>query len=76
MVIKGMSIEAIAYVLEVRPVTISNWLFRAAKQCEKVNEDLMKDLNVSKVEMDKLWVIVKKKLHQEQKLKMTEHGCG
>ena len=76
MVIKGMSIEAIADVLEVGPATVSNWLFRAAKQCEKVNEDLMKDLNVSKVEMDELWVIVKKKLRQEQKLKMTEHGCG
>ena len=61
MVIKGMSIEAIADVLEVEPATV--------KQCEKVNKDLMKDLNVSKVEMD-VWVIVKKKL------KMTEHGCG
>ena len=60
MVMKGMSIEALADVLEVRPVTISNWLFRAAKQCEKVNEDLMKHLNVSKVEIDELWVIVKK----------------
>jgi len=64
MVIKGMSIEAIADVLEVKPATVSNWLFRAAKQCEKVNEALMKDLNVSKVEMDELWVIVKKKLRQ------------
>ena len=56
-----MSIEAIADVFEVGPATISNRLFRAAKQCEKVNEDLMNDLNVSKVEMDELWVIVKKK---------------
>ena len=46
MVIKGMSIEAIADVLEVGPATVSSWLFRVAKQCEKVNEDLMKDLNV------------------------------
>jgi hypothetical protein len=37
-------------VLEVQPVTVNNWLFRAAKQCELVNEELMKDLNVSKVE--------------------------
>ena len=48
----------------------------AAKQCEKVNEDLIKDLNISKVEMDELRVIVEKKLLQEQKLKMTEPGCG
>jgi predicted transcriptional regulator len=75
MAMKGMSMEAIADVLEVQPATVSNWLFRAAKQCEKVNDELMKDLNVSKVEMDELWVIIEKKLHQGQKLKMTEHGC-
>jgi hypothetical protein len=71
-----MSIQAIADVLEVQPATVSRWLFRAAKQCEQVNEDLMKDLNISKVGIDELWVIVKKKLRQEQKLKMTEPGCG
>jgi len=42
MVIKGMSIEAIADVLEVNPATIRRWLFRCAKQCEKENEDLRK----------------------------------
>ena len=76
MAIKGMSIQSIAEVLEVQPATVSNWLFRAAKQCEKVNEYLMKDLNISKVEMDELWVIVEKKLHQEQKVKTTEPGYG
>ena len=59
-VVKGISIEAIADVLKVKPATVSDWLFRAAKQYEKVNEDLMKDLNVSKVEMAELWIIVKK----------------
>ena len=73
---KSMSIQAISDVLEVQPSTVSNWLFRCTKQCEKVNEDLMKDLNISKVEMDELWVIIEKKLLQEQKLKTMEHGCG
>jgi transposase len=78
MVMKGMSIEAIADVLEIQSATVSNWLFRAAKQCEKVNDELMKDLNFSKVEMDELWVIIEKKLllEQKMKLKMKEHGCG
>jgi len=67
MAIKGVSIEAIADILEVQPATVSNWLFRAAKQCDIVNEDLMKDLNISKIEMDELWVIVEKKLRREQK---------
>jgi len=76
MTIKGMSIQAIADILEVQPATVSNWLLRAAIQYEKANGDLMKDLNISKVEMDKLWVIVKKKLLQEQKTETKEHGCG
>ena len=40
---KGMSIEAIAGILEVQPVTVNNWVTRAAKQCELVNEELMKN---------------------------------
>ena len=34
MAIKGMPIEGIADVLEVQPVTVSDWLFRAAKLCD------------------------------------------
>ena len=60
MAMKGMSNEAIADVLGVQPVTVSNWLARAAEQCEKVNEAKMKNLNLPKIEMDELWVIVQK----------------
>ena len=76
MAMKGMSIEAIADVLEVQPATVNNWVTRAAKQCELVNEELMKNLNVSRVEMDELCVIIKKKLLQEQKMKMKVPGSG
>jgi hypothetical protein len=48
MSMKGMSIEGIADVLEVQPITVSNWLFRAAKQCDIVNEDKMTNLNISR----------------------------
>ena len=61
MSIKGMSIEGIAEVLEVQPVTVSNWLARAAEQCEKVNEAKMKNLDLPKIEMDEMWLIVQKK---------------
>jgi len=61
MSIRGMSIEGIADVLEVQPVTVSNWLARAAEQCEKVNEAKMKNLDLPKIEMDEMWVIVQKK---------------
>jgi len=61
MSLKGMSNEAIADVLEVQPVTVSNWLARAAEQCEKVNEAKMTNLDLPKIEMDEMWVIIKKK---------------
>ena len=60
MLIRGMSIEGIADVLEVQPVTVRNWLARAAEQCEKVNEAKMTDLDLPKIEMDEMWVIVQK----------------
>lgn len=62
-----MSVEAIADVLEIQSVTVNNWLLRAAKQCELVNEELMKDLNVSKVEMDELWVVITKSCTENRK---------
>ena len=61
MSIRGMSIEGIADVLEVQPVTVSNWLARAGKQCEKVCEAKVKNLYLPKIEMDEMWVIVQKK---------------
>jgi transposase-like protein len=59
--IKGMSNEAIADVFKIQPATLKRWLALAAKQCDKVNDTLMKNLTVSKIEMDEMWVIIKKK---------------
>ena len=61
MSMKGMSIEAIADVSEVQPASVKRWLARVAEQCNKVNDNMMKNLEVPKIEMDELWVIVQKK---------------
>ena len=65
MAMKGMSEEGIADVLGITPATVRRWLDRAAEGCDKVNKNLMKDLNVPKIEMDEIWVIVQKKSSQE-----------
>ena len=57
---KGMSNEAIAEVLKIQPATLKRWLELAAEHCDKVNDALMKNLDVPKIEMDEMWVIVKK----------------
>ena len=59
--IKGMSNEAIADVFKIQPATLKRWLALAAKQYDKVNDILIKNLTVSKMEMDEMWVIIKKK---------------
>jgi transposase-like protein len=58
---KGMSNEATAEIFKIQPATLKRWLALAANQCDKVNSTLMRDLNVSRIEMDELWVIIKKK---------------
>jgi transposase-like protein len=58
MSMKGMSIEAIADVLEVQPASVKRWLARAAEQCDKVNDHMLKNVEVSRIEMDELWVII------------------
>lgn len=58
---KGMSNEAIADVFKIQSATLKRWLALAAKQCDKVNGTLVKNLNVHKIEMDEMWIIIKKK---------------
>jgi uncharacterized protein YjcR len=60
MSMKGMCEEAIAGVLEIEPSTVRRWLCRDAEQCDKVNENFMKNLNLHKIEMDELWLWSKK----------------
>ena len=77
MSMKGMSEEGIADVLGITSATVRRWLDRAAKQCDKVNDILMKEVNVPKIEMDEIWVIVQKKSSLEWKImKMMARGCG
>ena len=68
MSMKGMSIEAISDVLDVQPASVKRWLVRASEQCDKVNDVMMKNLDVPKIEMDELWVIIKKNSSKNEKL--------
>ena len=77
MLLNGMSLRSIARILELSLNTILRWLFRAANQSEEVNEVLLRELDISRVELDELWTIVEKKLPREvTTTKTTEHGSG
>ena len=69
-VLKEMGInETTAEVLKIQPATIKRWVALAAKQCDKVNATLMKNLDVQRIEMDELWVIVKKSSSEDGSLR-------
>jgi transposase-like protein len=77
LIVKGMSQRSTAEVLEVCPKSISTWISRASDQSEAVTETQLKDLNISRVEMDELWTFVGKKEFQKMKnTKTREHGFG
>ena len=77
MAIKGMSLRSISEILNVKLDTVRGWLTKAAEHSEEVNKVLLKDLKVSKVELDELWTFVKKKQYREWKsMKMMELGSG
>lgn len=77
LILKGMSQRSIAEVLEVCPKSVSTWLSRASDRSEAIMETKLKDLEVSRVEMDELWTFVGKKESRKTKnTKMMEHGSG
>ena len=77
MILRGMSLRGTAEVLEVHLDTVRAWLRRAAEHSEEVNKVLMKELKVTKVELDELWTFVQKKQFREwAATKTTEPGSG
>jgi hypothetical protein len=56
-----MSQRSTAEVLEVCPRSVSAWISTASDQSETVSETLLKDLKISKAELNELWTLVGKK---------------
>ena len=77
MIVKGMSMRGVADVLDIKLDTVRKWVNRAADHSEEVNAVLLKEMKVSKVELDELWTFVQKKQFREwTSLRTMEHGSG
>jgi len=76
LLLKGLSVRGIAEVLEVKPDTILAWLRRAAKHSAEVENLLLRDLKVTKVELDELWTFVQKKRLKDWKRRRASFGSG
>ena len=57
---EGLGLRGTSRVLEIKLDTIRRWLATAALHCEQVSDMLVRDLNLSQVQVDKLWTFVKK----------------
>lgn len=69
LIVKGLSQRSTAEVLEVCPKSVSTWISRASDQSEAVTETQLKDLNVSRVEMDELWTFIGKKSSEKSRIR-------
>ena len=80
LVLKGMGLRAVAGAMEVKLDTVRFWLQQAATHAEKVNEALLKQLHVERVELDELWTFVRKKnfrgWQKARQAKMGASGSG
>ena len=72
----GLSVRGVAEALESKPDTVLAWLRRAAQHSDRVGEALMKELKVSKVELDELWTFVEKKQLRAWTKKRANIGSG
>jgi transposase-like protein len=64
LLLNGKSLRSIAEVLEIGLDTVIRWLTRAADQSEDVNKVLMREFELSLVELDEFWTIVGRQLHR------------
>jgi hypothetical protein len=74
--LSDIPLRKISYILDVKLDTVRDWLLRAANHSEKVNDIFLKDLEISKVELDELWTFVKKNQFREWQTLRKNGGYG
>lgn len=59
--VEGIGIRSVARIHGVKPDTVLEWLKRAGEHAERLSEYMLRELNVSQVQLDELWTFVRKK---------------
>jgi transposase-like protein len=80
LVLQGMSLRAVSHVLGVKLDTVRFWLGKSAAHAEQVNDILISEIKVNRVELDELWSFVRKKNFRDwqkaRKKRMVHAGSG
>lgn len=67
---EGLGVRAVARTHGVKPDTILEWIRKAGQHCEQVSEYMLRELELTQVQMDEMWTFVHKKqrkLSEEEK---------
>lgn len=62
------SIRGVARATGHKPNTICDWVRVAGEQCKKVNDYLLHDLHLNRVQVDEIWSFIKKKRKMSKKM--------
>jgi transposase-like protein len=80
LILQGLSLRGVSSVLGVKLDTVRLWLTRSAQHAQQVNEVLVKEIKVNRVELDELWSFVRKKnfraWQKAKKKRMEPAGSG
>lgn len=76
MLLVRVDLAGICFVLGVTEETVLEWLARAAKKAEQINEYLLRELPVTEVQLDEMWNFIKRKRSKDSTSKgeSTERG--
>ena len=61
MLLVKVDLSGICFVLGVTEETILEWLGRAARKADEINEHLLRDLPVTQVQLDEMWSFIRRK---------------
>jgi transposase-like protein len=80
LILQGLSLRGVSNALGVKLDTVRQWLARSARHAEQVNDVLIKEIKVNRVELDELWSFVRKKnfraWQKARKKQMGDVGSG
>ncbi len=65
MILVKVDISGISFVLNVKKDTILSWLDRAYKKAEEINRILLRELDVTRVELDEMWSFIRRKTNND-----------
>jgi transposase-like protein len=65
MLVEKGSIRGTARAMGANKDSVALWLKRAGEHCEEVTEYLLRDLNLSQVQIDEIWTFIKKREKSE-----------